>query len=545
LRNTHARTSMLRLAAGVVATITVTAACGGGGSKSTAGTASSSTGSGSGGTLIIGMTASDIPQLDTVLAGGQGYEGDRFVGNQLYDGFTKFDLKQSTEVPKVVPDLAESWTVTPDASTWTFKLRPGVTFHDGTPWNADAAVFNFDRFTNKQSPYYSATLGATAGLAIVGIKTVTKVDDLTIEIDTNGPDAHLPSDLTTVYMASPTAVKKDGNDGFANNPVGTGPFKFVSVTRGQRLELTKNESYWAGAPKLDKLILRPIPDATARVAAIRSGEVNWIEVPPPDDVASLKGDGFQILTNQYDHIWPWIFDTSQKPWNDVRVRQAAEYAINRDAMAKTLLHDTAQPAAQLTPPANASYSKADDMYGYDPAKAKQLLADAGYPNGFKATVSIPTSGSGNMIPIPMNEELQRDLGAVGIQVELKPIEWAAMLQQFAGGKFPDGASAVNISLTFQAEATWSLLFNSKSPINIGKYANPVVDQALTQAAGTLDDAARNKLYEQASAQITKDAAWLVVVNDLNPRALSPKVHGFIQPKSWFADLTTVSVGSNS
>jgi peptide/nickel transport system substrate-binding protein len=270
--------------------------------------------------------------------------------------------------------------------------------------------------------------------------------------------------------------------------------------------------------------------------------VNWIEVPPPDDTPSLKSDGFQVLTNSYDHIWPWIFDTSKAPWDNPKVRQAANYAINREAMSTSLLHDTSEPAYQLTPRANLGYDKADDTYSYDPQKAKDLLKEAGYADGVKATVSIPTSGSGNMLPVPMNEELQQDLAAVGIKVEFKPIEWAAMLQSFTTGKVPDGASAVNISLTFQAEATWNLLFNSKSPINVGHYSNPQVDELFAKAQSTLDDAARFKLYQQASALITKDAAWLMVVNDLNPRVLSSKVHGFVEPKSWFVDLTTTWVG---
>jgi peptide/nickel transport system substrate-binding protein len=498
--------------------------------------------SGSGGTLIVGMTAGNLPSLDTQLAGLQGYEGYRFVGNSLYDGLTRFNLLQSTQVPGIIPDLATSWSANADATVWTFKLRSGVTFQDGTPFNADAVIFNLDRDYNPSFPFYSAAVAAQAQTLTSGIQSYTKIDDSTVQLTTKTPDSHLPSDLATLYFASPTAVQKEGNTGFNLKPVGTGPFKFVSETTGQQLVLGPNKQYWAGAPKLAKLILKPIPDPTARIAALRSGSVNWIEYPTPDDIASLKASGFQIKENTYDHIWPWIFDTTQKPWDNVKVRQAANYAINRQAMATALLHGTAAPAYQLIPQANAAYSASNFTYSYDPAKAKALLKAAGYPNGFTATVSYPTSGSGNMIPGPMNEELQHDLAAVGIHINLMPMEWATMITQFETGKVPGGASATNISLSFQQEAFWQYSFLGGSPINIAHYNDPQVNALLTQAQSVTDPVARNKLYTQAGNIITQSAPWLFVVNDKNPRALATSVHGFIEPKSWFVNLTTVWVG---
>jgi peptide/nickel transport system substrate-binding protein len=498
--------------------------------------------SGSAGTLVIAMTASDIPLLDTGMCQNEGYEGIRFVGNQLYDGLTKFDLKQGTEIPKIIPGLASSWESNPAGDEWTFHLRQGVKFHDGTPFDADAAMFNLQRYWDKSSPQFYPELNAQAGLSISGFKALKKVDDMTVEIDTKGPWSYLPVDLATVYFGSPTAIKKAGsNKAFAEHPVGTGPFTFVSVTRGQQLVYAANKDYWGGAPKVDKVVLRPIPDPTARTAALRAGEVNWIEVPPPDDVPALKADGFQVLTNSYDHIWPWVFDMSKKPWNDVRVRQAANFAINRQSLVDKVLKGTAEPALQASPKANASYRPANDMYGYDPAKAKSLLAEAGYPNGFTTTLSYPTSGSGNMIPGPMNEALQQNLAAVGIKVDLKPVEWASMLTDFFVGKIPGGADMLNISLSYQQEGFWAMWFGTGATLNTGHYSNPQVDALFTQAKSQLDGQKRSDLYAQASALVTKDAPWLFVVDDKNPRVLAPSVKGFVEPKSWFADLTTISV----
>jgi peptide/nickel transport system substrate-binding protein len=516
-------------------------AAGGGGGGATENVSATQGGDGTGGTLVIGMTAANIPPLDTMLAGTQGYEGYRFVGNQLYDALTGHDLKQDKEIPPLVPALATTWTPGKGAMSWTFTLRGGVKFTDGTPFDADAVVFNFERYTDPKSPYTSPALVAQAATFVGLVDKVTKVGDLAVKITTKAPDSHLPEDLSTVYMASPTAVKKDPKN-FGAHPVGTGPFMFSSMEQGQQLTLVPNPNYWGGKPKLDKLVLKPMPDATARIAALRSGAVNWIEYPTPDDIDALTQNGDTVLTNSYDHVWPWVLNVAAKPWNDVRVRQAANYAIDRDGMATNLLHGTAEAAAQVAPRANAAYDPGNDIYKLDTAKAKSLLAAAGYPNGFTTTLEYPTSGSGNMIPGPMNEALQKDLAAVGITVKLKPIEWSTMLGQYVAGKFPSGIDAMNISLSFQQESFWQLAFASTGPINLGHYKNPKVDALIAKAQTTVDATQRAGIYRDAATLITHDAPWLFVVNDRNPRALAPTVHGFVEPKSWFVDLTSTWVG---
>jgi len=493
------------------------------------------------GVLTIGMTAGDIPNLDTVLSGGQGYEGYRFVGNQLYDGLTKYDLKQGAKTPELVGGLATSWKVDATGSKWIFTLRTGVTFTDGTPFNAAAVVYNLDRYLNKKAPQFYPAAAAQAGISLGGIKSYKALDTRHVEIDTLGPYSHLPEDLVFIYLASPTAIAKYGNTGFAKHPVGTGPFVFKSEVRGQEAIFTANKNYWDGAPKLKELVLEPIPDASTRLAALRSGDVNWIEAPGPDDIPGLKSSGYRIYTNSYDHVWPWILDLTKKPLNNLKVRQAMEYAIDRQTMATSLLRGTADPAYQLVPRANLAYRASNDIYDYDPAKAKRLLAEAGYPNGFSMTLSYPTGGSGNMQPGPMNQELQSDLAKVGIKVKLEPIEWAAMLTAYSSGKIPGGADAINISLTFIQESFWSLVFGSTSPLNLAHYQNATVDKLLGESLLQPDATKRAAIYAQIAAQVDRDAAWLDIVNDRNPRALAPDVHGFVEPKSWFVDLTTVSV----
>lgn len=538
LDRTRPRGRRLTATLAVILLATVLTACGSGDEDAGGGGG----GDLGGNTLVVGMTATDLPLLDTGLSQNEGYEGVRFVGNQLYDGLTRFDLSSEDEIPQIVPALAESWEANEDLTIWTFKLRSGVTFHDGEPWDADAAIYNLERYVDESSPQFYQELNAQAGLNIQGIESVRKVDDMTIEITTPEPWSYLPADLATVFYGSPAAIEELGNDGFADAPVGTGPFEFAEKERGSRLVLKRFDDYWRGAPKLDTLVLRPIPDPTARVAALRSGEVNWIEVPLPDDVPVLESDGFEVLLNSYDHIWPWVFDTTKEPFDDPKVRQALNYAINRDSLSDNILSGTGVAASQIVPEANFAYRAENDRYEYDPDRAKALLAEAGYPDGFSFTLSFPTSGSGNMVPVPMNEALQADLAAVGVDVELAPIEWAAMLTDFFEGKIPDGAEAINISLSFQQEGFWSTWLGAESTLNVGGYDNPEVEALFGEARTVLEEGDRGDIYAAAAALVNEDAPWLFVVSDLNPRAISSDVNGFVMPKSWFVDLTTVSVG---
>jgi peptide/nickel transport system substrate-binding protein len=525
----------VRALAALVACASLASACGGGGGSS------ATAGAGDGGTLIVAMTATNLPGLDTVQFQSEGGEGGRFVGVQLWDGLTRFDLTQGETTPEVVPGLAESWEVSDDGLTWTFELREGVTFHDGEPWDADAAIFNYDRQVNRDSDLFDTELNSVAGILLAGIESASKVDDMTIELVTEKPMADLPSMLALGAFGSPKAIQELGDD-FASQPVGTGPFAFESLERGRQLVLTRNEDWYGGPAKLERLILRPMPEVTARMAALRSGEVNWIEVPSPDEVPALEAEGYQVLTNSYSHLWPWVLDTTEPPFDDVRVRQAVNYAIDRDAMAESLLQGTGEPSTQYIPSSDPGYTEDQDFFTYDPERAEELLAEAGYPDGFSASVSFPTSGSGNMIPIPMNEALQRDLKEVGVDITLEPIEWGAMLGDFFTGSIPGGADAMNISLGYVLPSLWSTWFHSESATNVGGFADPDVDALLDEIAGEFDPDAQAEMYQELNERLIETSPWLLVVNDLNPRVLAPTVNDFVMPRSWYVDLTQVTVG---
>lgn len=501
-------------------------------------------GSAAKGTLVIGMSASNIPVPDTMPT--EGYEGMRFVGYQLYDALVKWDLTQGEKPAELVPGLAESWEHSEsDKTVWTFHLRKGVTFHDGTSFNADSVIFALDRLMKPDSEYYNAQIAGSTGSSLRFIAKYAKLDDYTVVIHTAGPYSFLLYDLASILIPSPDAIKSGGT-GYTNHPAGTGPFKFVSQKQGQEMVMEKNEKYWGTVPKIERLVLRPIGDPSARLAAVQSGEVNWVEIPPTESIEQLKSMDFQVLTNAYPHIWPYVLNTTSGPWSDKRVRQAANYAIDREGMSKDLLGGASIPATQLMYKGNAWYSEDAEPYTYNPEKAKKLLADAGYPNGFKTTYLVPTSGSGNMWPVQMNEYIQKNLKAVGIDMKLESIEWQSLLNQYLQG-FPKDKDlgAINISLPTIAPSSFTNFFSSGAlfpkGINIGGYSNPKLDEILDKAKSSFDTEEQSELLKQASRIIADDAPWLFVVHDLNLRALAPGIKGFIQPQSWFVDLTSISL----
>jgi peptide/nickel transport system substrate-binding protein len=536
------RKSILRSVTAITLLGVGLSACGGSKSKASTGTpATSGSAGGKGGTLVIAMTAANIPPPTPGGYETEGWEGERFVGFNLYDGLTRIKLDQNSTGPTVEPGLAVSWTASPDVKTWTFKLRPNVTFTDGTPWNADAAVFGIRRLIDQKFEHYDANDGGLISYYTANFDSVAKVDDMTITVTAKSADSFVPNDMPFLTFGSPTALVKEGKD-FVNHPVSTGPYMVKSMVIGQSLTMVPNPNYWGGPPKLDKIVLRPIPDATARVTALRNGEVNWVEFPQPDAIQPLVSSGFKLFQEPYSHIWPWVYDTTKGPLKDVKVRQALNYAIDRKAMVSDILKGTGTPAQQYIPKPDTGYSSANDTLTYDPAKAKQLLADAGYPNGFTMSVVYPASGSGNMVPIPMDQYLQSELAKVGVTVKLQQIEWSTMVTDYAADKVSNGADAEMISLGFYPPDQWMTTFGTNGAVNIGHWSDPRFDNVMQKIFATTDPAEQTKLFQEMNGVLMEGAPWLLVVSDLNPRVLSPKVHGFIQPKAVWVDLRNIWVG---
>jgi peptide/nickel transport system substrate-binding protein len=503
---------------------------------------------GQGGTLRIGMTAADLAY--TAGIPDQGFEGYRFVGYQLYDALVRWDLSQGERLPDIAPALAESWEVDKnDVQRWIFKLRHGVKFHDGSDFNADAVIWNWDKIRNKEAPQYDTKQAGEVAPRLTAIKSYKKIDDYTVEFTTTQPSSFVLFQLIYVLYSSPAQWDKVGKDwrAFAANPSGTGPFKMTRLVPRERAEYEPNKAYWDKnrVPKVDRVVLLPMPEPTTRLAALRTGQVDWIEVPPPDAIPLLKQSGFQIALRSYPHVWPHSLNLKQAPWDNKLVRQAANYAIDREGICKSLLNDTCTPATGVVYPGHPWFGKPAFTYTYDVKKAKELMKQAGFEGKrVKTSFLISTSGSGQMLPLPMNEFVQENLREIGIDVELLPIEWNTLTSWVRKGfvEEHEKTGAMNVSFNFvEPFSAFVRFFHSASvppkSLNIMRYMNPEADKLIEAAQAAFDPKERDALLGKLHAMVVEDAPWLFVVHDLNPRALSPKVKGFVQPQSWFVDLT--------
>ena len=503
--------------------------------------------SGSGGTLTIAMSAGNVPYPNT--PPNEGFEGRRFVGYQIYDGILNFQLDQAESVPKPGPGLAETWKVEDDKLTWTFKLRQNVKFHDGTPLSTDDIVFNLDRMLNKDAEYYDPDVSLLNRSNLLAVDSYKKVDEATFQIKTKYPFAIMPYEMSFITIASPTAIKKSGNKDYIKTPVGTGPFKVVKYVDGQVLELEPNAEYWGGKPKLDKLILRPMPDPATRLAALQSGEVQWAEVPPPDSVEQLRATGFNVLLKQYPHTILLFLNMQDPPFDNPKVRQAMQYAVDRDKMCSGLLNGLCVPSYQYWYEGHPWFNtEVGKRYAYDPAKAKQMLAEAGFPNGFSINMAYPTGGSGNMWPGPMMELLQANFKAVGVDMKITPLEWNNILTLYRASFASQDTRAYNgmfFSVASLSPTSITNFLTSRIPpagcCNAAAYKSDAFEKVANAGVEEFDQVKQDALFNQAMGIEAEESPTLFIVHDLNLRALSPKVRGFVQPQSWFADLKNVWV----
>jgi peptide/nickel transport system substrate-binding protein len=500
---------------------------------------------GQGGTLTIGMSAGNIPYPNT--PPNEGYEGYRFVGNNIYDALTAHDLDQADEVPGVVPGLAERWELADDEVTWTFYLREGVTFHDGTPFDAEAVKFAFDRVADQEFEYFDASLYGGYRTYTQEIESYRVVDEYTFEIVTVRPFSFFLEDLAHIFIPSPTAVQTYGNAEYINHAAGTGPFKVVSYVDGEILELEANEDYWGGRPKLDNLVLRPFPEPASRLAALLSGDIDWAEVPPPDALTQLYDQDFNVLLHPYPHTIVLVVNNLQGPFADVRVRQALQYAIDRDSMCESLLNGACIPAYQFLYEGHPWYSQEfGNGYERDLDKAKELLAEAGYEDGLTIRMAYPTGGSGNMWPGPMMEYMQSNFSEIGVDMEILPLEWNNIIGMARSGiDAPENRQYDGFFISWAQTVPSHLTRFTTNRIapngccNSMHYSSEEADRLHDEAALTFDLAERDDLLAQMMKEAAEDSAVIYVVHDLNLRVLNPDVRGFIQPRSWWADFTQI------
>jgi ABC-type transport system substrate-binding protein len=504
--------------------------------------------------LRLATTLSDIP-LTTGQA-SEGAEGIRSIGLTLYEALYRWDLSQGERPAQLVPALAEGYTVDSETRTfWTFKLRQGVKFHDGSLFDADAVVWNLDKLLNPKAPQYDRGQVAIAGSAIEGLKSYRKLDQFTVQVETKQPDALFFYRVPGISMSSPARWAELGGDWtkFAEKPSGTGPWLMDKMVPRSRAELVRNPNYWnpARIAKLDRVILYMMPDSSARVAALLSGQVDWIEAPPPDALPRLKQAGMKIYTNVYPHIWPYFLSyTEDSPFRDIRVRKAANLAINRDDLVEFLGH-TAKSARGMVDISSPWFGSPSFDVKYDPDQAKKLMTEAGYGPNKKCKIKLLTSkaGSGQMQPLPMNEFVQANLNDVGFEVQIEVIDWEALRvrrRDRADSTSNKGTHGLNNSWTTVdpemgfLSVAWSQLMPPAGN-NWGMYSDPKADEICLRIKAEFDVEAQNKIVAELHTYLVDQAMWIFVVHDLNPRALAPKVKGFIPPQSWYFDLTAIDL----
>ena len=518
----------------------------------------------------IGMTAGDIPR--TLGQPDQGFEGNRFSGNTMYEGLTLWDLSSADKPSVIIPGLATEWAVDPaDKTKWIFKLRSGVKFHDGSPFNADAVVWNVEKVLKQDALQYDASqVGATAS-RMPALRSARKIDDMTVELTTAKPEALLPINLTNLFMASPTQWKKmydavpasvtdtkerakQAWDGFARNASGTGPWKMDKFVPRERLEVVKNTGYWDAkrVPKVDRLVMLPMPEANTRTAALLSGQVEWIENPAPDALPQLKQRGFVVYKNEQPHVWPWQFSRVEgSPWNDIRVRKAANLCVDREAMREGLLGGLMVPATGTFEPGHPWRGKPTFQIKFDPDAARKLMAEAGFSKDKRLKVKTQTSasGSGQMLPLPMNEFLQQSLAECFFDVELDVIEWNTLFSNWRKGAKDEsarGSNATNVTYAAMDPFFAMIRFlDSKMapPVsnNWGYVNDPEYDRLVAAVSVAFDPAERDKALAALHERSVDQAEFLFVAHDVGPRAMTPKIKNFVQPKSWFVDFSTMTI----
>lgn len=424
------------------------------------------------------------------------------VEKPMLEGLIGFNEKMEQ-----VPQLAERWDASPDARVYTFYLRKGVKFHDGTPFNAAAVKANFDRVRNPDNKLRRYTLYKV-------ISQIDVIDEYTVRFTLAEPFGAMIA--TFAHPAgginSPTAVQKYGQD-YGKNPVGTGPFKFEEWVPNDHITLVKNPDYWdkSNAAKVDKIIVKPVPEDGTRIAMLQKGDAQFINAVPYSMAEVVKKDPNLHLAESESVYTFWVaMNAQKKPFSDVRVRQAMNYAVNKEAIIKAVLRGHGKPADSPLAPRVWGYTPVKS-YPYDPAKAKALLAEAGYPNGFKTLLR----GVAQTDPKEIMVAIQGQLKQVGVDVEVVSMPAAALsadrfkpLEENRGEMDYAGWSPST------GDADWGirplLTKDNWPPTNftIGFYSNPKVEELVKAALQTSDAAKRKAAYAEAQRIIVDDCPWI-------------------------------------
>jgi peptide/nickel transport system substrate-binding protein len=480
--------------------------------------------------------------------------GGKVVDN-IFEGLVKFKAGTTS----IEPCLATSWEISADGKEITFHLRKGVKFHDGTDFNADAVVFSFARQYDPNHPYHQYGKWFMWGYMFSDIEVVKKIDDYTVKLILKRPNASIMTSLAfiTVNIVSPTNAEKYKEDAF-KHPSGTGPFKFVEWVKDDHVTLEANEGYWRERASLDKLIFKVIPDPSARLMALEVGEVQGMEFPDPADFIRINENkdlvlmtqpgmnvGYLAMNTGYGYIdenkngirdidseplvkTPGYFE----PLTKKKVRQAINMSIDKQSIVDNIYMGTAIKAKNGMPPFMLGYNDDIEDYPYDPERAKELLVEAGYPDGFEVTLHVtPVSRPYMFDPPKIGEAIQSYLAAVGIKVKVYQVDWGSYLQEIRAGKHQmcllgwtgdngDPDNFMNVSYSTNG-ASIGIAGNKAF------YINDKAQELLSAALVTYDDEKRAAYYKKVQEMIHEDAAWVYLVHSTQNMVFRNNIKGFI------------------
>jgi ABC-type transport system substrate-binding protein len=470
-----------------------------------------------GGTVIYAAGA-DPDRLDPANAESNPAEA---MNRMMYENLAKFDEKL-----KIVPGLATKWEQSKDGLTWTFFLRKGVKFHDGTSFNAEAVKIFVERMIGPEKP-------SRAGLYTPFVNSVEIVDDYTIRMHLKAPFAFFLNNLahSASGIISPTALKTYGKD-ISRRACGTGPFKFVEWIFGDHLTMVRNDDYWGGKPYLDKIIVKTVKEDSARVMMLQSGDAQLIVRIPSEDIPRLEREPtIKLDTTETLRVLYIGINSFKEPYKNVKVRQALNYAVDKETIIKSIYQSRAFVANQMVPPLATGHFPVQG-YPYDPEKAKKLLAEAGFPNGFKAKFWSPQGR------YPKDYELaqavQQQLKKVGVDCSLETMEWATYLA--ATNKKPEESQHELFLLGWSpstAESWWIIfpLFGTEQWMpggnNRSYFSNKELDNLINKFMRATNKTDMNNYLKGAQELLVKEAACIPILVTKETIGYTEKLKGVI------------------
>ncbi len=451
-----------------------------------------------GGSVVYGMTqdlASLDPHVDTDA-------GTRDVVFNLYEGLVK-----PTSDGGFIPAVASDYIISDDAKTYTFTLRDGITFHDGTPVTIEDVKYSIDRYAEIQ--------GESSAFSSL-VDSVEVQDDKTLVVN-------LKESYSEFLPMMTIAIIPQSNEDPAGNPIGTGPFKYVSYTPGQNLELKKYDGYWQeGVPSLDSVEFKFIADVDTAFVELQAGTIDILKYLTSAQAETL-GDDYNIVQGSMNLVHAMYLNSAYEPLSKTEVRQALCYAVDRDAINNFIFGGKSHIIGSHMIPAMSKYyePEAETVYSYDPEKAKELLADAGYADGFDLEITVPSSYSQH---VDSAQIIADELSQVGINVTLNQVEWSTWLQDvYKGGNFQ--ATVIGFDGTL-APSDWLKKYVTDDAKNFMHYSNTEYDDVFNTAYTTVDDDVKVENYKKAQMILAEDAAAVYIEDPANLVAVSKKFGGY-------------------